>query len=137
MMTTNKKTALINAFAFFLIYSLFLYAIADHPPPAGFIWVIVAGIIFAGLIYYRVPTYIQWSLQRKKNRRLRVILEGFCVGIIIAVISILYSQGEPNVKPTVLSIMSFIIFFGLAGSFTSSVIYIINALIVRKKREDI
>ena len=137
MTTSNKKTALINALAFFLIYSLFLYAIADHPPPRGFIWVIVAGVVLAGLIYYRVPTYVEWSLQRKKNRRLRVMLDGLCVGIVIAVISILFSQGEPGVTPTVLSIMSFIIFFGLAGSFTSSVIYIINALIVRKKRKDV
>ena len=137
MMTTNIKTALINALAFFLIYSIFLYAIADHPTPPGFIWIIVAGIIFAGLIYYRVPGYIQWSLQRKKNRRLRVMLEGLIVGFIIAAVSILANMGQPGITPTVPAYVSFFIFFGLAGSFTSSLIYIINALIVRKKREAI
>lgn len=37
----HKRTALLNAFLFFMIWLAILYAGADHPPPPGFVFVVL------------------------------------------------------------------------------------------------
>lgn len=54
---TPKKIAILIATLFFLFWVVVLYAGADHPPPHGFLWIILADFVCAGVVFLRVPAY--------------------------------------------------------------------------------
>ncbi len=119
---THKNTALTTAVFFFVIWLSILYAGADHPPPSGFILVIIFDLVASLIIYFRVPVYIEWQITHKTNRLLQVGLEGFLAGIVIALITALTSSGEPSVTLTPIDKIIWFAVLGIVGA--------INAVLV-------
>ena len=54
----HKLAAFLNAFIFFLFWLVVLYAGADHPPPPGFVALVLLDLAVAALVYWRVPVYL-------------------------------------------------------------------------------
>jgi membrane protease YdiL (CAAX protease family) len=121
---------LINALIFFVVWLFILYAGADHPPPSGFIMLIVFDILAAGLIYWRVPTYITWFETRKSNRLLYVLRDGVAAGFAFAVLALLLpGTGEPSNSPLPIDYLIWFIVLGAVGLMNAVIIYSVNALI--------
>ncbi len=97
-MTFHQKTALRVAGILFGTWLLLALAIADLPPPPGFVIVPVILLACALLVYLRVPVYLRWRAGGAKRRVLRVARDGFLGGGAIALLSLL-SPGEPSVQP--------------------------------------
>ena len=94
---STKKIAGINGTVFFLFWLLVLLAGADFPPPLGFIWIVVAVAVCAAIVYWRVPTYIEWCRTRRNGRHWRVALDGIIAGLLIALPFAIGGSGEPSV----------------------------------------
>lgn len=128
-----RKIAAINAFVFFVLWLLILLAGADFPPPAGFIWIIVTVAVCAAVVYWRVPTYIDWRRTRRAGRYWRVVLDGAVAGLLVALPFALRGSGEPSVTvPPV----DYAIWFGVLavmGILNSAALYTINALAARSR----
>ena len=90
----RSKIATWIAIAFFVLCLTFLWAIADHPVPAGFPIVIIPDLICAVIVYLRVDTYIAWSRERRKGRRLLALRDGLAAGIVTAIIILLIPQNR-------------------------------------------
>ena len=136
MHSTHKKAALINALCFFFIWLLILYAIADHPVPKGFYGIILADLIAAVIVFWRVPTYIHWTINRKKNRRWRVLLDGVIAGATAGLLILFINRSNMSGGYQVFDYIMLVLIFGIAGIGSSGIVYVINALIFRKKRVD-
>ena len=96
-MNKRNKLALIIAAGFFLFWLTVLYAGADHPPPPGFILVVLYGLACSVVVFLRTRTYIDWISAQKKKRLLRVFADGLAAGLVMALIAILASgSGEPS-----------------------------------------
>jgi hypothetical protein len=96
-----KRISLIIALSFFFVWLAILYAGADHPPPPGFVWIVLFDAIAAALVYWRTPTYIDWSMKRVKGRWLRVALDGIIAGLLFAALATMLNPngGEPSTPP--------------------------------------
>ena len=97
-MTVHQKTALRVAGIFFGTCLLLALAIADFPPPPGFVIVLLVLLACAVLVYLRVPVYLRWRAEGARGRILRVARDGLLGGGAIALLSLL-SPGEPSVQP--------------------------------------
>lgn len=87
------------AVAFFIVWLVILLAGADRPPPPGFVWVVLLDAAAAGIVYWRTARYMGWCATGR-NPLLRVVGEGFCVGIMVAGLVILFNPtGEIGVAP--------------------------------------
>lgn len=121
------------ATGFFLVWLGVLYAGADHPPPAGFIWVILLDLIAATLVYVRVPTYRDWARTRMPFRVLRALRDGAGVGLIFATLALLVpGSGEPGIHPTFGDRVLWFLMLALVGSANAWATYGICALSARK-----
>ena len=56
MIATQSRFVI--AAGFFVVWVGILYAGADHPPPLGFIRLVLLCLLAAGIVYLRVPTYL-------------------------------------------------------------------------------
>ena len=127
-----RKIAAINAIVFFVFWLLVLLAGADKPPPIGFIWIVLTVGICAAVVYWRVPTYIDWARTRRVGRYWRVLLDGAVAGTIIALPFALQGSGEPSVT---MQPVDYVIWFSVLagmGILNSVAIYFINALVAGK-----
>jgi hypothetical protein len=97
-MKARQKTALRVAGVFFGIWLLLALAIADFPPPPGFLVLVLILLACALLVYLRVPVYLRWRAQGARWRILRVARDGLLGGGAIALLSLL-SPGEPSIQP--------------------------------------
>jgi len=133
-MTNKKIKSLAIAGFFFVFWLAILYAGADHPPPPGFIVLIILDLGCSFLVYYRVSTYIQWSRTKYNKRLLRVVLDGLVAGLAVALISVIVpGGGEPSAPPP--ECIDKIIWFavlGSVGSFNSLSIYLLVAFLSKK-----
>jgi hypothetical protein len=82
----------------FLGIWLLLLAIADFPPPRGFLVLVLILLACALLVYLRVPVYLRWRAEGAKGRVLRVARDGLLGGGVIGLLSLL-SPGEPSIQP--------------------------------------
>lgn len=82
-----RRTAVINAILFFFFWLIILLAGADFPPPPGFLWLVIVVAACAVVVYWRVPTYIDWVRTKQHGRHWRIILEGIAAGIVVAFFS--------------------------------------------------
>ena len=142
----NRKIAAINAVLFGFIWLVILYAGADHPPPPGFLLIVLLVIGCTVVVYRRVPTYIDWIINRKEHRYIYVFLDGiaagFCAGLLVVFASILGTKlGWGTAYPAALAdflIWSAVLSF--LGAVNSVLIFSINGLILRRskyfKRQD-
>ena len=97
-MTVHQSIALRTAGVFFGTWLLLALAIADFPPPPGFVIVLLILFACALLVYLRVPVYLRWQAEGAMGRILRVVRDGLLGGGMIALLS-LFSAGEPSIRP--------------------------------------
>ena len=97
-MTVQQKIGLRTAEIFLGTWLLLALAIADLPPPPGFVILVLILLSCAILVYLRVPVYLRWQAEGAKGRILRVARDGFLGGGAIALLSLL-SPGEPSIQP--------------------------------------
>ena len=97
-MTAHQKTARRVAGIFFAAWLLLALAIADFPPPPGFVILALVLLACALLVYRRVPVYLRWRAEGAKGRLFRVARDGLLGGGAIALLSLL-SPGEPSIQP--------------------------------------
>ena len=97
----GRKSRLVIAAGFCVIWLGILYAGADHPPPVGFFWLVLLCLIAAVLVFIRVPAYASWSEARSRFRLLRVVLDGVVAGLVFALIPLVINGGgEPSIDPS-------------------------------------
>ena len=97
-MTVREKIALRVARILFAAWLLLALAIADFPPPPGFVILVLILLICAMLVYLRVPVYLGWRAEDARGRILRVARDGLLGGAAIGFLSVL-SPGEPSIQP--------------------------------------
>lgn len=122
-MTRNIITRMV-AVGFFVVWLGILFAGADHPPPLGFWLVVLLDLVAAWLVYLRLPTYVAWSIARKKNRLFRVLLDGLTTGLALALIlQLIPGGGEPSVTPTLGSRLIWFAVVGGVGATNTLLLY--------------
>ena len=72
----KRKLAALNGVLFFCFWLLVLYAGADHPPPAGFLGLVLFIVLCALLVAWRVPAYVDRYLAHKQHALVRVLFRG-------------------------------------------------------------
>jgi hypothetical protein len=78
----------------------------------------------AWLVYLCLPTYVAWSIARKKNRLLRVVLDGLAAGLVLALIlQLIPGVGEPSVTPALANRLSWFALVGGAGAANPLLLY--------------
>ena len=131
----KRKIAFVVASGFFFIWFGILYAGADHPPPPGFIWIIILDLVCSLVVYFRVSTYIDWSTTRKKYRLFHALLDGLSAGIVVAIISILIpSEREPHVPLVLIDYLLWFAALGAVGAANAMLVYGISAYLSKKNR---
>jgi Kef-type K+ transport system membrane component KefB len=120
----SQRNRLLIAVGFFIFWSGVLYAGADHPPPLGFIWLVLLCLLAAGIVYLRVPTYANWSATGRRFRLLRVFVDGIVAGLLIALIPLLFDGGgEPDVQPTWVDHMIWFAVLAVVGAANAMIVY--------------
>ena len=131
---SDQKTALINAIIFFIFWLLVLLAGADKPPPIGFLWIVLVIALSALVVYRRIPTYVRWSQNQQPRRLLRVALEGFVAGLVVAMPFALSGSGEPSITMRPIDYVIWFVVLGMMGMLNSLTLYVINAVVARRKK---
>ncbi len=128
----SKRNRLIIAASFFVIWVGILYAGADHPPPVGFIWVMLLCLIATVLVYFRAPIYASWSATHCRFRLLRVLLDGTAVGLVFAFITIVFNNGgEPTIQPTGIDTVIWFVVLVFVGAANALLIYFVTSMFTR------
>lgn len=131
-----KTHALVSATGFLILWLAVLYAGADHPPPRGFLWIVLLVFVCSLVVYWRVPAYVAWAHTRRPGRLLRAALDGLIAGVTVALVAALMAAlipggGEASVTP---SAADRAVWFGVlaaVGAANSVAVYAANALAVR------
>jgi hypothetical protein len=131
-----QKIAGINAAGFFFFWLVILLAGADKPPPIGFLWIVLVIALSAMVVYWRIPTYVQWSQEKKRGRLLRVALEGFVAGLVVAMPFALSGSGEPSITMQPIDYVIWFVVLGMMGMLNSLMLYVINAIVARRLDSD-
>lgn len=135
---SRRRISSLNAILFFAFWLAVLYAGADHPPPRGFIWLVLLTLAAACLVYWRVGTYLTWIERGQPRYLLRVVGEGFVVGLAFALVastaSSLLGYGKPTVQPQMSSYLIWLFVVGVVGAATAAAIYLTNLLVDRLTR---
>ncbi len=120
----SRQSQLVIAAGFFIVWVGILYAGADHPPPVGFIWLVLLCLLASGIVYLRVPTYANWSATGRRFRLLRVFVDGIVAGILFALIPLLFNGGgEPGIQPTWVDRMIWFAVLAGVGAANAMLIY--------------
>ena len=127
-----QKIAVINSVTFFIIWLLILLAGADFPPPRAFIWIVLIVAISALVVFWRVPTYINWVRTSRPGHRWRVLIDGIMAGICAALPFALSGSGEPSVTMQPVDYAIWFIVLAVMGIFNSVTIYIINGWMAKR-----
>ena len=122
-----KKVAAINAVDFFFFWLVVLLAGADKPPPLGFLWLVPIIAQSALVVYWRIPTYFRWSQTKLPYHLLRVAVEGFLAGLVVATPFVLFGGGEPSIPMQPVAYLGWFAILGLMGMFNSLTLYAGNA----------
>jgi len=132
---TSKRLAIVLSGAFFVSWLAILYAGADHPPPVGFLWVVLLDLVCAGFVYLRVPTYVAWSAARSSGRWLRAFFDGLVAGLVIALVTmVLNPNGEPSVQPTWIDRTIWLGVLATVGAANSMFLRFCSSLVNRRSR---
>ena len=85
------------------------------------------------MVYWRIPTYINWYRTQRHDRVWRVVLEGIAAGFIIAAPFALKGSGEPSITMQPLEYVGWFAIMCVMGVFNSATLYFINSLVIRRK----
>ena len=122
-----------SAVLFFVFWLAVLYAGADHPPPPGFILVVLLDLIAASLVFWRVPYYLDWMQTRQRRRLLWVARDGLIAGLAIALLavlaSVLFGGGELGVTPSIGDAGIWFAVLAGVGVANSLALYCVSAMI--------
>jgi len=133
-MTVHQSIAFRTAGVFFGTWLLLALAIADFPPPPGFVILVLILLACALLVYLRVPVYLCWGAKGAKGRILRVARDGLLGGGAIALLS-LFSPGEPSIQPELSDrLIGIGVLFGL-GVGNALAAYAFGAWLDRRRRD--
>ena len=129
----HKTIAKIIAIPFFIFWLIVLWMGADHPVPPGFIIVALIDLAAAFVVYWRIPTYLQWHIDEKPLRLLRVLADGLAAGVVIAIFMMLLpGTGDPSAPdPTLIDHLIWVMVLGFMGMFNSTLVYGIVTVIER------
>jgi len=129
-MTVHQKTALRAAGVFCGNLLLLALAIADFPPPPGFVILLACAL----LVCLRVPLYLRWQAEGAKGSTLRVVRDGFLGGGAIALLS-LFSPREPSIQPELSDrLIGIGVLFGL-GIGNALAAYALGSWLHRRRRD--
>ncbi len=129
---SSRRIATINGVVFFVFWLLVLLAGADKPPPRGFLWIVLTVAVCATVVYWRVPTYIDWVRTRRTGRHWRVLLDGIGAGLIIALLFVIGGSGEPSVTMRPVDYAIWFAVLAVMGMINSVALYFINMLVARR-----
>ena len=133
-MTVDQGIALRTAGIFFGTWLLLALAIADFPPPSGFLILVLILLACALLIRLRVPVYLRWHAAGASRRILRVVRDGLLGGGAVAVLSLL-SPGEPSIQPGLSDrLIGFSVLIGL-GIANALAAYAFGSWLHRRQRD--
>jgi hypothetical protein len=133
-MTVHQSIALRTAGVFFGTWLLLALAIADFPPPPGFVILLLILFACALLVYLRVPVYLRWQAEGAMGRILRVVRDGLLGGGMIALLS-LFSAGEPSIRPELSDrLIGISVLFGL-GIGNALAAYAFGSWLHRRRRD--
>lgn len=125
----SRQSRLIIAAGFFVVWIGILYAGADHPPPVGFLWLVLLCLLAAGVVYLRMPTYANWSATRHRFRLIRVFLDGIVAGLIFALIPLVFNGGgEPGIQPTWADRMIWFAVLAGVGAANAMIVYFFSSV---------
>lgn len=120
---SDRRFALWLALAVFVGWLAILLAGADHPPPRGFLWIVLLDFIAGGCVYLRVPRYLYWQSRRMPGRYLRVLFDGLVIGLAFGAVPMLVGGGEPSVTPTWIDRVIWFTVLALVGMFNTTLVY--------------
>jgi hypothetical protein len=133
-MTVHRSIALRTAGVFFGTWLLLALAIADFPPPPGFVFVLLILLACALLVYLRVPVYLRWRAEGATGRLLRVARDGLLGGGTIELLS-LFSAGEPSIRAELSDrLIGISVLFGL-GIGNALAAYAFGSWLHRRRRD--
>jgi hypothetical protein len=118
---------------FFSGWFVILYAGADHPPPPGFLVLVLIDGAAAFVVYRRVAVYAAWSQACRPQRWLWAAIDGIVAGLVIAGMTLLLPfGGEPSIRRSAPAVATWfgvlasvgaanaILIFGLSAATTGS-----------------
>ncbi len=109
-----------------------LYAGADHPPPPGFLALVLVDLAAAFVVYRRIFVYGTWSRTRRPQRWLRAALDGILAGLLIAGLAwLLPFGGEPSIQRPVTAVVLWFGALAAVGAVNALVIYGVSAVVAR------
>ena len=126
---TDRRRAVL-ALGFFIFWLAVLYAGADHPPPPGFLLLVLFDLLAAAGVYWRLPTYAAWAQTQRPHRLQRVLADGTFAGLALALLTLLLPLGgEPTAPPPAWPehAIWFIVLAGVGGANTL-ILYALCAL---------
>jgi len=136
---TVKRLAAANAAFFFLFWLLVLLAGADHPPPPGFLLLVLLDLACALVVFWRVPTYVNWYLGGHRNKVPRVLLEGALAGFAVGAVPVIVTSavertvgGELSITPSAVDVAIWFAVLGVVGLLNALTLYAINVFIARR-----
>jgi hypothetical protein len=132
---THHKAAILCAVAFFLVWTTLAGALADKPPPPGFLLLMAMFGGCAALVYFRVQRYLAWRDSGIRMRAARVSLEGFAVGISMAV-ALALAGGEPSIAPAARDRAIWVAVLGVLGAVSALIVYAAAAKIAARENGD-
>ncbi|MCB0132087.1 MAG: hypothetical protein KDD78_14610 [Caldilineaceae bacterium] len=124
----------VNAALFFIFWLLVLLAGADFPPPRGFLWMVLTVALCAGVVYWRVPSYVAWQRTRRAGRYWRVVCDGLIAGLLVALPFVLLGGGEPSVTVRPVDYGIWFAVLASMGLVNAAALYAINALVAHKMK---
>lgn len=119
------RPALSLAAGFFLIWLCVLYLGADHPPPRGFVWLVVLDLVAAFLVYLRVPTYADWHAARRPHRVLRVLRDGALAGLAFGTATLIFAVARQGSTVTLgwEPVLIWLVVLTLVGAMNTVLLY--------------
>jgi hypothetical protein len=109
----------------FLLWLGVLYAGADHPPPPGFLWILLLVLVASVGVCLRAPAYAQWHVARRPGRLPIALGEGALAGLVFAALPMLLSVARPDAG-LALGCKSVLVWFAvlaLVGAANAALVY--------------
>jgi hypothetical protein len=128
---TDKRVAIAIALAFFFGWLAILVAGADHPPPPGFLALILFDLAAAFVVYRRVPGYAQRARARRPKRWLLALLEGALAGLIAAGLALILSgilsvDDQTSMQRPALAVLIFVAVVAAVGASNALLIFALS-----------